>query len=381
MARNKRTGERRAASGKWAVYVRVNGTLITGTLEASATPAERDAWKETQRTAHQAVAPEAGSFAADLAEYAGRIGAMPSIKQRLAHLELWAQALGRDRPRGSITAKEIDAVLQDWLAAGLAPNTVRKRRTALQSFFVKMDRGTARVNPVKASANPKPPKVEARGLDYATLERALAAMPDQRDTKKGFPARPNLSKLRARVIAYTGFPPGILQTIRPIDLDLAHARVRITARKKGGGVEARTIDLNADAVAAFTDFAAADAFGGFAIESLNRAFKRGCKRAGLPWGTVHLYDARHSFLSQVYRVTRDLATVARLGLHAPGSPVTARYAMGANEEVDRAAAVAFSAALAAQRTAPPVPDTAPQLIEKVDRRSKVQSPRKLRAVV
>jgi hypothetical protein len=58
---------------------------------------------------------------------------------------------------------------------------------------------------------------------------------------------------------------------------------------------------------------------------------------------------RHSYLNEVYRVTHDLATVARLALHKPGSPITARYAAGANEDVDAAAQEAFSAALARRR--------------------------------
>jgi hypothetical protein len=58
---------------------------------------------------------------------------------------------------------------------------------------------------------------------------------------------------------------------------------------------------------------------------------------------------RHSFLSQVYRVTKDLATVGRLGLHAEGSVTPARYAKGANAEVDLAAVEAFETVLAHQR--------------------------------
>jgi hypothetical protein len=64
---------------------------------------------------------------------------------------------------------------------------------------------------------------------------------------------------------------------------------------------------------------------------------------------MRLYDLRHSFGAELYRRTGDLATVARFLGHAPGSTVTARYALGANAHVDRAAAAAFDTARAAEQ--------------------------------
>jgi integrase len=376
----KLTGHRRRRNA-WEVNVRVNGHLYTTTFPLTTPVEERKAWREDQVDKYGGERSTAGSFGADITTYLGRVSSMPSYKQRAAHLELWAQVLGRDRPRRSITAEEIDVVLQGWLET-LAPGTVRKRRTALQSFFVKMNGKKSRlVNPVKGSENPKEPKPEARGLDYLTLERAIAAMPDERDTKKGRPRRVSLSKIRARVIAYTGIPPGLLKQVSASDLQLAAATVRIKPRSKGGGVEARTLPLTPEGLAAFTDFHTAKAYGPFATEALNRSFKRGCARAGLDAAAVHLYDLRHSFLAAVYRVTRDLATVGRLGLHAEGSAMTARYAKGANQAVNVAATAAFSAALAEQRRAAQVPDPGKQLAAKVGRAAKSSRRRRLRAVV
>lgn len=382
MARKLRGIRRRRNA--WEVNVRVNGHLYTDTFPLSTPVEDMRAWRDDQVARFGGDRTAAGSFAADVATYLERVKAMPSYRQRQAHLDLWLNELGRDRPRRSITTEEIDIVLQGWLET-LAPGTVRKRRTALQSFFAKMNGKKSRlVNPVKGAENPKEPKAEARGLDYLALERALAAMPDQRDTKKGLPPRVNLSKIRARVIAYTGIPPGMLKTVRTTDLQLTAGKVRMLPRHKGEGVEARTITLTADGLAAFQAFHAANAYGPFATESLNRSFKRGCKRAGLDPATVHLYDLRHSFLAQVYRVTRDLATVGRLGLHAEGSKVTARYARGANEVVDAAAAAAFTAALAEQRRlslkAAPVQKPAKKLAGKVGRRRKSNKRGGLRAV-
>ena len=52
---------------------------------------------------------------------------------------------------------------------------------------------------------------------------------------------------------------------------------------------------------------------------------------------VSLYDLRHSFLTMLYRVTKDLATVARFALHA-NVAMSQRYTAGALQDVDRAAA-------------------------------------------
>lgn len=383
----KLTGIRRRRQA-WEVNVRVNGHLYTDTFPLATPAQEMKDWRQEHVEKFGGERTTGGSFGADIDTYLSRVTAMPTYKQRAAHLALWAKELGRDRPRRTITAEEIDVVLNGWLETptapapgqkgrpigpdGLSPGTVRKRRTALQSFFAKMNgKKSSRANPVKGSENPKPRKDEARGLDYLTIERAIAEMPEHRAGKPGTVKRVSLSKIRTRVIAYTGIPPGLLKTVRATDLQLTAATIRIVPRNKGGGVEARTLPLTPEGLAAFKDFHAANAYGSFATQSLNRAFQRACGRAGLDPATVHLYDLRHSFLSQLYRVTRDLATVGRLGLHGEGSPMTARYAKGANQTVDAAATVAFSAALAEQRRlslkAAPVPPAAEQLAATVGR--------------
>jgi integrase len=339
----------RRRRNSWEVNVRVHGHLYTATFPLSTPTQDMRDWREDQIAKYGGERTTAGSFGADIDTYLGRVAAMPTIAQRRAHLALWATELGRDRPRRTITAEDIDLVLQDWLAE-LAPATVRKRRTALQSFFVKMDGKKSRLaNPVKAADNPKEPKAEARSIDYLLIAAAIAAMPDQRDTKQGRPPRVSLSKIRTRVLAYTGIPPGLLKQILPTDLSLTAGTVRVVPRHKGAGVEARTLPLTSEGVAAFKAFHAANAYGDFATESLSRTFKRACKRVGLNPTRVRLYDLRHSFLTELYQVTNDLATVGRLGLHAEGSRATARYAKGANQAVDQQAVAKLGLSLATAR--------------------------------
>lgn len=354
------------------VYLRVNKALYTTTLPADSSDDDVLRWQSDTRDRYRLVnAPaQVDSFAADVAAYLARVQSMPTIDQRGAHLELWLQMLGRDRSRHSIKTADVDVVLHEWLQT-LEPGTVRKRRTALQSFFAKMDgeSQTARRNPVKTAYMPQEPKPAARALDYPDIERALAAMPLMRDTQKHLPPRVNLSRVRARVMAFTGLPPGIIGKVKKHDLNLTAGTVRVAGRTKGGGVEARVLPLTAEGVEAFTAFHQANAYGSFAIESVNRAWKRGCKRAGLDPTQIRLYDLRHSFLTQLYRVTRDLATVARLGLHAEGSPITAIYARAANEDVDRNAVAAFSASMM-RGPAPQATRTGRKVPNKVARRRK-----------
>jgi|SRR6185295_4044683 len=399
----KTEGIRRKRQG-WQAHTEIRGKFYSHQFPLATPVQEMLDWIADQKDRYGGSGPTAGSFAADIETYLARVSAMPSYKQRAAHLALWAHALGRDRPRSSITAGEIDAVMQAWLTTptyqpgttrekgrpsnphGLEPGTVRKRRTALRSFFTTMDGKTStRKNPVSGTMNPKEPKPEARALDYLAIERAIAAMPTQRDTKKGLPPRVSLSKLRARVMAYTGIPPGLLKTVTPTDLSLTAGTVRIVPRSKGRGVEARTLPLTPDGLDAFTDFHAAHAYGPFNTEKLNQAFKRGCQRAGLDPDAVTLYDLRHSFLTTVYRTTGDLATVARLGLHSEGSPITARYARGANAAVDSAAVAAFGEALAQRRRqamkAAPVHDSSKILPAEPARAQKSKSRRRLRLAV
>ncbi len=335
-------GERRRRNG-WRVFIRVNGHLYTKQFPITSTPEKRREWREDQRAKHRPAG--SGTFEADVQDYLERVAAMPSYKERAYYLALWLDALGRSRSRHSITPHEIDRQLQIWLTTH-APMTVRHRRTALQSFFVKLD-GKFGSNPVRASANPKVPPAEPRGLDYPTIAKVLAAMPTHQDVKPGAEDKPALGRLRVAVLAYTGMPPGMLRTLTAHDIDLKAGTLRQPARTKGHGAAGRTIPLTADGLTALKAFDAAKAYGAFSVGRLNYSFKRACKRLQID-PRVRLYDLRHSFGRELYRLTRDLATVARFLGHAPGSTITARYADGANASVDAAAAQAFSAARRAE---------------------------------
>jgi integrase len=236
------------------------------------------------------------------------------------------------------------------------------------TFFNVMLKGSP--NPTRDAVRVKEPKLEARGRDMRIIQAAIDAMPEY--AKATIP-RLSLAKVRARVIAWTGIPPGMLGQLRPHDFDLVHGTVRTPPREKGDGVEARTLNLTPEGLEAVRVFHQANAYGRFPSKTVNDAVKSAARKVGVDPKTIRLYDLRHSFLSQMYRATKDQATVGRFALHAPGSRLTARYTEAANEAVDRAAVVAFTESLAPTSGTVAVPKVA----RKVARRRKSKQTLKL----
>jgi len=336
----------RRRGNTWRVYVRVKGhPLFTKTFDGSTPLEQMQAWREEQKGRYRERPTEAGSFADQVRAYLAQNQSKASVNQATAHLELWLQALGRDRPPLSITTREINLVLDGWLQT-LAPGTVRKRRMWLRQFFLFVTGKDG--GPCQAAINPQEPKAGARGIDYAVIEKALASMPVRHSVKAGTVGPLSLALIRAQVMIYTGLPPKLLMEVTADDLDFRAARLYVHGRSKGEGVEERELALSPEAVEAFKAFHAANAYGTFSVSSMGRSVKAAFRRIGYT-RPVKLYDLRHSFLTQVYRITHDTATVARLGMHAEGSPMVARYTKGANQEVDAAAVAAFSQGLAERR--------------------------------
>lgn len=309
--------------GGWQAYTEIAGRTRSKSFPIDTPVDEMRAWIKDQRDTYAPPPLSRGSFGADVQDYLTRVTALVTYAQRSTHLALWVAALGANRPRRSITTADIDRILQTWLLT-LAPGTVKKRRMALLALWHTLD-GKEAPNPVRASASPREPKPEARGLSYDVIQRILDAMPA------------SVGKRRITVLAWTGLPPGMLAQVQVADLNLARRTLRVRPRRKGAGVEARTLPLLPQAVAAFRAFDEAHAYGPYSITSLNQVFVRACRRTVPPVPGVSLYDLRHSFGAMLYRVTRDLATVARFLLHS-NVAMSARYAAGAMQEVDRAAA-------------------------------------------
>jgi len=336
----------RRRRGGWRVTVRVCGHLYTKQFPIDEPPAKMRAWREQQIDIHGGRRARGGSLRADVATFLARpeIAAQPYVKQTAASLALWVAALGGDRPRVDLTRDEIEAVLQRWLKTLAAP-TVYHRRSALLSLYATLD-GAGATNVVKATTCPRSWIPRDHSVPYATLAAVIAAMPAWRYPKKGT-REPAVAKIVASVIVAVGIRPIDLQRIRRADIHWDAATLRWPASGKGRGVAARTLPLTPEGLEALRQFDAVNAYGAFNPEAVGHSFKRAARRVDGPDTPIHLYALRHSVGADLYRVTRDLATVGRMLGHAPGSPATAQYAQGANAEVDRAAATALSAARAA----------------------------------
>lgn len=338
----------RRRRGGWQAFVRVAGHLYTKQFPLDEPVEKMRAWREQQIDQHGGRRAQSGSFAADVTTFLAKpeIGAQQYVGQTAFYLSLWAEALGGDRPRRSITRDDIEAVLQGWLTRYAEP-TVYHRRSALLQLFSTLD-GIGAANPVKDTTCPRSWIPKDHSVSFDTLAAIVDAMPAWRYPKKGI-RKPSIAKLACRVIIAVGLRPVDLQKIRRADVDLAAGTLRWPASAKGQGVAARVVPLTTEGVEALRAFDAANAYGACEPEAVSHAFKRAARRVDGATTTVHLYTGRHTIGADLYRATKDLATVGRMLNHAPGSRATPQYAQGANADVDRAAA----AALSASRQVPP----------------------------
>jgi integrase len=276
-------------------------------------------WRDTVIGAPAAGPPARRySLAADFATYLTRVSAMPTIKERTRHLDLWAAALGRERPRASISATEIDVVLQGWLASGLAPQTVKLRRGALAHVWSILD-GKHAPNPVRGSQKPLPPPAEPRDVPLEIAQAIFRAM------------RPSKSKTRLWVIATTGLPHKQLGKLTPADVDFVRMQIRATPRRKGKGAAGGWRPITHAAMEALTAFDRENLYGSFSPSTMHRAFKLACSKAGV--GTHYTpYGFRHSFGTWIQEKSGDTGTTAWLLGHA-SLKTAQRYAMSAQMAV------------------------------------------------
>jgi len=238
---------------------------------------------------------------------------------------------------GHFNVFKIDQVMQGWLRTGLAPDTVRKRRSALLAMWNRLD-GRGGSNPVRESHPPPPTRPQVRTLDYATIAKLFDAM------------RPSKTRARLKVMAWTGLPPAQIRLLTQADVDLEHGTVRVAPRRKGRGTEARMLPLLPQAVEAFREFAAVKAWGPFTSAPFAFSFQRAARRIGLTGARP--YDLRHAYGALLYEACHDQATVGRLLLHASPA-MTARYVSASAGTVDRMAVEAAGSLATAKVTSRP----------------------------
>lgn len=335
--------------------------------------AEIRAWQHGARYELSTTAPSApgrGTLAADIRAF---IAALPEGRYRIDTDDLlthWTKSPLGDRDRRTIKRLEIIQVISGWTTAGVAESTCNQRLSRLRKVFQALD---GEDGPTAGIARLRSPKAEPRDIPSHIVQLILDSLPDRGRAGRG-ETRPTVShtKLRLRVMAWTGIAPATLRRVRPRDLELSHARVYLRPRRKGKGTPGAWVTLLPVAVGAFRDFAAAGLFErAWSGSSVWKTWRVGIARATAAadrlaaetgdrsWADdiaalpprCHPYDLRHAFASKIYRETGDIGAVSELLQHA-SLETTKRYTQGA---VSARVAAAIAKAAAAHATIPTIP--------------------------
>jgi integrase len=318
------TGIHRHGAG-WRAQVRVSATLIERKhFPPETSVAVMQAWradvKAKARVARKTRATR-GSFESDAQSYLRAIVALPTIKDRTRQIGLWIAEFGRT-PRDRITSRDIRERRDRWLtehrghdAKGdplppLSASTVNLRLRALSNLYRVLD-GPHAPNPVRDVDEAREPSPRERGYDYATIRKILDAVPDLGRAAKGKTRGRSPTKVRLRIMAYTGLPPATIGRLRRDDVDIDGRTMRLPDRQKGRGVRGRTIPILPHAADAFRDLDALNAWGPFDNNGLWKSFQRACLTAGVTPAPV--YELRHSFLNVVYDLTGSTDAVMAFG--------------------------------------------------------------------
>lgn len=293
-------GVRRTATG-WQVFARVKGIYKSRRLPLTATPKELEEARERLRAEvlyHLPAPAKAGeTFADDAAAYLALVATMPSYADRAYHIKLWTRVFG-DRPRSSITAREIRGVLEQWRKTGrqnggpLTQGSLNRRRTALLHLYTVLD-GKSGSNTVRDV----PPYNEA----YSQQVRAESMVTCARLVKRLKPR----GKMRGvlYVLLWTGWPHALLKTVTPADIDWQRQRVRLQRRQKAKGMPPAWVPVLPRAIIGLRRLVQRKHLGAFSNSSLHTALARAIQRENV-WrrardlseiGAFNPYGFRHSF--------------------------------------------------------------------------------------
>jgi integrase len=330
-------------------YFKVAGHQHTNRWSVSDVPKLEDRikkareWLNTARayvTLDQPIPESAGPrFETDAQTYLDAVTSMPSYSDRVYHIKQWASVF-RGRDRDTISPLEIRTQLEKWRQT-LSASSVNKRRTALMSFYTRLN-GRSGYNPVRDVAK-YPEEEEMRAQHPYTILRVLSFM------------RPSKTRARLMVILTTGWPHAQLKRLRPEHLRLDQARAYVTPRRKGKGRKGVWLPLLPAAVQALRVFQQWDCFTPldketgkpkpFSHSSMHSRFahalgKLNAHRAKLklPPLSIHPYDIRHTFGTALAHRMTDERAIQELMLHSRIEQ-TRRYTEAATQgRVERAVA-------------------------------------------
>lgn len=335
-------GIRRTARG-WRVYGRVGGRFFSKSFPAETALKTLKDWRHDERTKLRAEQlgvdedlPPSGSLAADVREYLELVTEMPSIDQRTYDLGCWMTALGADRARRGLKARELAWTMNAWRASGLTAATCNRRRTALMHLWHRLD-GKSAKNPLRDVPRFREPDALPRGRPYKLLERIFKTM------------QPSASRARLKAIAYLGVAHIELKRVdRAQDWNRKAGTLIIRGRQKGEGTPSRIIKLTSKGTAALREMHRQDAWGLFSNSTLGRRWHAAIARVRNSDDTTDVpemrpYDLRHSLGTEIYRLTGDLKSVKEYLGHA-SLKTSERYMRAAVAAGVARAAAAFNQA-------------------------------------
>ena len=296
-----------------------------------------------------------GTLAGDVAPFLNTVEAGSRREDYRACLAHWAASPLGELPRRQITREQIMTLRSRWLELDVAASTVNHRVRALRALYEGLDGGPQKAHPTDKIRRIKGPELEPRGIPMPYVDLVLAEIPDRGRAEKGKRA-PAVSehKTRLTIIANTGLAHASLKRLRErdVELDATPPRYYLAPRRKGQSSNKRVgkwLQLTPQAADAFRQFDALGLWGQpwsrssmhkmwtKAIARVARRLEKAGDRAALKRFRDAIpekcrpYDLRHSFLTEVYRVTGDRGAVAELAGHST-LELGARYTSGAVAE-------------------------------------------------
>lgn len=322
-------------------HIRIDGVLYRKHFKTGTSPHVIKAWLlKTELRYRGRKATASGRFDDDARVYLASVAAMPTIDQRRQHIHEWVDVFG-SQWRHTITASQIATALHRWRMEPrdvtqrakpgqtrskrltLSAAAVNKRRTALMHLFTVLD-GKAAPNVVKDVPKFREPDALPKGLPYkGAIDELWAQMADTK------------TRARLQVMAYVGLPQAQIASLRPEHINRTALTVTVHGRKKGRGTVASVRPLSRKGLRALDAMARLDAWGSFSRPTLRRYFRAACLKvpALAPLASsVSPYDLRHSFVTEVWRVSKDARATQLLAGHAHPS-TTHGYMVAA--ELDR----------------------------------------------
>lgn len=268
--------------------------------------------------------------------------------RRVQQLDWWCTTMQfGNRKRASLTAPEIQRALNKLEASEFGASTINKYRQALSHLFTVLD-GKSAPNPCRDVPQWTPPDPMPRGVSYKVIDTILhfltwkycrSAMGQASRLMREKRPMPSHGAVRLRVLAYAPLTQAQLKLVQPGDLDLDSATpsVLVRGRKKGKGAPPARKPLMPQAVAAFREFVAVNAFGTFTRGSVRKTFVRARTLAQAELRktdpTIDLsdmvpYDLRHSFGTLIFQLTGSDAVTGELLDHR-NPRTTRRYRLAA----------------------------------------------------